>query len=88
MTPDQQKRIDDLRAEVPSLISSLRNVTPEESQWLHQWASEERLTEFLEISEWDSWAASFKLKQTLQWRKEFGLQTKMTPAVRGLDYAC
>ncbi|ORY52377.1 hypothetical protein BCR33DRAFT_711698 [Rhizoclosmatium globosum] len=90
MTPEQQKLVNDLRSEVPSLLSSLRNVSPEESLHLQQWASEERLTEFLEDSEWDTWAASFKLKQTLLWRKEIGLQTKVAPAIFGLDsaYAC
>ncbi|KAJ3064376.1 hypothetical protein HDU98_012208 [Podochytrium sp. JEL0797] len=71
ITPEQQiKHIQALRSEIPSMLSELHPLSPSESKSLDSWANEEVCKEFLESHEWDLWTASFKIKKTLQWRKE------------------
>ncbi|KAJ3064378.1 hypothetical protein HDU98_012210 [Podochytrium sp. JEL0797] len=66
----QQKKVIDFHAEVHDMIAALKHMTPDEFKVLEAWATEDVCREFLVASAWDHWAASFKLNQTLQWRKE------------------
>ncbi|KAJ3064377.1 hypothetical protein HDU98_012209 [Podochytrium sp. JEL0797] len=66
----QQQSIQELQANIPRMIASLPHMTPREAELLEAWATQDVCREFLEASSWDQWTASFKLNQTLQWRKE------------------
>ncbi|KAJ3013279.1 UNVERIFIED_CONTAM: hypothetical protein HDU68_000783, partial [Siphonaria sp. JEL0065] len=80
LTPEQKSLVKDIASEVPSMVSNLsKRISADESKALIDWANESVIVEFLEASAWDHWTASFKLKQTLQWRKEYGvLEAKKT----------
>ncbi|KAJ3064695.1 hypothetical protein HDU98_011904, partial [Podochytrium sp. JEL0797] len=65
-----QQSIQDLQSDVPRMIASLPHMTPREAQVLEAWATEQVCREFLEASSFDLWTASFRLNQTLLWRKE------------------